>query len=158
IDDWRRAGTCGVIACSALKRSYRDFLTGGRPEVRIVYLHGDRATMSSRLAARKEPVASTALLDHPFAILEEPEPDEDPIRLDVSRLVEDIVTELMHELGRLESRSPVDRDPGERPPRPQMKPELQQTFASIGPRPGGGKQASIGADLPLNIEDYALIG
>ena len=41
IDARRAAGSCGVITCSALKRSYRAFLTEGRPEVRIVYLHGD---------------------------------------------------------------------------------------------------------------------
>jgi carbohydrate kinase (thermoresistant glucokinase family) len=161
IDDWRRGGQCGVITCAALKRSYRDFLTSGRPEVRIVYLHGDRAMISARLAARKESLTSSAVLDHQFAILEEPEPDEDPIRVNVGRLVEDIVTEIMHGLGRpiSDSRSPVvDRDPGERPSGPQVKPELQQATANIGPRPGGGRQASIGADLPLKIEDYALIG
>ena len=41
IDGWRQAGKSGVITCSALKRSYRDFLARGRPEVRVVYLHGD---------------------------------------------------------------------------------------------------------------------
>ena len=43
IDDARRKHGHAVIACSALKRSYRDFLTSGRPEVRVVYLHADRA-------------------------------------------------------------------------------------------------------------------
>src|SRR6266511_8295 len=41
IDGWRQAGKSGVITCSALKRSYRDFLARGRPEVRLLYLHGD---------------------------------------------------------------------------------------------------------------------
>ena len=36
IDGCRRLGTGGVITCSALRRSYRDFLTRGRPEVRVV--------------------------------------------------------------------------------------------------------------------------
>jgi carbohydrate kinase (thermoresistant glucokinase family) len=36
IDGCRELGTGGVITCSALKRSYRDFLTGGRPQVRVV--------------------------------------------------------------------------------------------------------------------------
>src|SRR5262249_8716523 len=52
IDGWRQAGQSGVIACSMLKRSYRDFLTGGRPEVRVVHLHGDRALIGARMAAR----------------------------------------------------------------------------------------------------------
>ena len=36
IEGWRQAGTSGDT-CSALKRSYRNFLTSGRPEVRVVY-------------------------------------------------------------------------------------------------------------------------
>src|SRR5689334_2983826 len=55
LDEWRQVGTPGVIACSALRRSYRDFLTDGRPEVRVVYLGGDRTLFASRLAARKGP-------------------------------------------------------------------------------------------------------
>jgi gluconokinase len=54
IDDRRQLGTGGVITCSALKRSYRDFLTSGRPEVRVVYLHGEKAVIAARLAERKE--------------------------------------------------------------------------------------------------------
>ena len=55
IDEWRQLGTPGLIACSALKRSYRDFLTDGRPQVRVVYLRGDRTLLASRLAARQGP-------------------------------------------------------------------------------------------------------
>jgi carbohydrate kinase (thermoresistant glucokinase family) len=42
IDATRKAGGRGVIACSALKRAYRDVLVNGRPDVRIVYLKGER--------------------------------------------------------------------------------------------------------------------
>ena len=35
--------------CSALKRNYRDFLTSGRPEVRVVYLQGEKAMIAARL-------------------------------------------------------------------------------------------------------------
>src|SRR5258705_11879795 len=42
IEATRRAGGHGVIACSALKRAYRDFLMGGQGDVRIVYLKGER--------------------------------------------------------------------------------------------------------------------
>jgi gluconokinase len=85
IDGWRQAGQSFVIACSMLKRSYRDFLTSGRPEVRVVHLHGDRALIGARLAARKEHITSTTFLDTQFAVLEGPDPDEDPIRVDVGR-------------------------------------------------------------------------
>jgi carbohydrate kinase (thermoresistant glucokinase family) len=53
IDAWREIGRSGVITCSALKRSYRDFLTRGRPEVRVVYLHGDKALIATRLTERE---------------------------------------------------------------------------------------------------------
>ena len=43
IDGCRQAGTGGVITCSALRRSHRDFLTRGRPQVCVVYLRGERA-------------------------------------------------------------------------------------------------------------------
>jgi carbohydrate kinase (thermoresistant glucokinase family) len=161
IDGWRQVGNSGVITCSALKRSYRNFLTSGRPEVRIVYLHGDRAVIAARLAARKGHFLPASILDSQIATLEEPDPDEDPIRVDAGRLVEDIVAEIVHKLDPLvsENRSAVvSRHRGERPAIPEIKPDLQETHASIGPRPTGGKHESIGSDLPLVIEDYALIG
>jgi len=98
IDGWRQVGDSGVITCSALKRSYRDFLTGGRPEVRVVYLHGDRAVIAARLAARKGHFVPATILDSQIATLEEPDPDEDSIRVDVDQLVEDIVAEIVHKL------------------------------------------------------------
>ena len=151
IDGWRQARTSGVITCSALKRSYRDFLTSGRPEVRIVYLHGEKAVIAVRLAARGGHFMPTSLLDSQFAILEEPDPDEDPIRVDVDRLVGDIVANIVGELklSALENRSSVV---------PQIKLELRQTSPTIDPRPGSGRPTLFSSDLPLRIEDYALIG
>src|SRR6202022_3695269 len=72
IDGWGQLGTGGVIACSALKRSHRDFLTRGRPQVRVIYLHGERALIASRLAARTEHSMLPGLLDRYFALLEAP--------------------------------------------------------------------------------------
>ena len=76
IDAWRAVGSCGVITCSALKRSYRAFLTKGRGEVRIVYLHGDMALIATRLATRRGHFMPSGLLASQFAALEEPCPDE----------------------------------------------------------------------------------
>src|SRR6266487_5360050 len=98
IDAWRQLGTSGVITCSALKRSYRDFLTDGRPEVRVVYLRGDRTLLESRLAARAGPLRPPSLLDGQLDILEEPDPDENPIHVDVSRPIEDVVADILREL------------------------------------------------------------
>src|SRR5580704_191082 len=64
IDGCRQLGTGGVITCLALRRSYRNFLTGGRPEARVVYLHGERPLIEERLAARKEHSALADILDH----------------------------------------------------------------------------------------------
>src|SRR5213083_677782 len=53
IDERAAAGRSGVIACSALKRSYRDQLLDGRPELRMVFLEVlDRETLVARLTGR----------------------------------------------------------------------------------------------------------
>ena len=91
IDARRAAGSCGVITCSALKRSYRELLTDGRPEVRIVYLHGDQSLIAARLAARHGHFMPSDLLATQFAALEEPGPDEQAIRVEVDQPVSDIV-------------------------------------------------------------------
>ncbi len=91
IDARRAAGSCGVITCSALKRSYRELLTEGRPEVRIVYLHGDQSLIAARLAARHGHFMPSDLLASQFAALEEPGPDEQAIRVEVDQPVSDIV-------------------------------------------------------------------
>src|SRR5262252_5346901 len=53
IDRACEAGSPAVIACSALKRAYRDVLVHGRADVRIVYLRGDQSLIAHRLALRK---------------------------------------------------------------------------------------------------------
>lgn len=83
LDEWRAAGECGLITCSALKRSYRDLLLGGRPDARVVYLRGDRALIGRRIAARKGHFMPPALLDSQFATLEEPAPDEHPLVVEI---------------------------------------------------------------------------
>src|SRR6516225_4558036 len=159
IDGRRQLGTGGVITSPALKRSHRDFLTRGRPDVRIVYLHGERALIASRLAAREDHSMFPNLLDHQFSVLEAPEPDEDLILVDVSGPVEDIVAEILREVTPQVRENPPDvvaRDISERPAPPPVTPYGPQA------RPSGltvaGRAPFIGSDLPLDIEDYALIG
>lgn len=91
IDGWREAGKSGVVTCSALKRAYRDILIGSRPEVRVVYLRGDRPLIAGRMAAREGHFMPPALLDSQFATLEEPGPDERPITVDIGPMPEAIV-------------------------------------------------------------------
>ena len=68
-----------VVACSALKRAYRDVLA---PDV-LVYLRGSRALIAERLAGRKDHFMPPGLLDSQFATLEAPGPDENPVIVDI---------------------------------------------------------------------------
>ena len=45
--DWRTDKQHGVVTCSALKRRYRNIMIGHRPDVRLVYLKGDRPSLPS---------------------------------------------------------------------------------------------------------------
>jgi gluconokinase/6-phosphogluconolactonase len=99
IDRQRRAGEPAIIACSALKRRYRQVLTDGRPFVRIVYLQGDRDIIRERIEARKHAYFPPALLDSQFATLEPPGPDEHPIVVDVSRPLEAQVESIIEAVG-----------------------------------------------------------
>ncbi|MGH7041225.1 MAG: gluconokinase [Acetobacteraceae bacterium] len=84
IDAIRAAGRSAVVACSALKRSYRAILIGGRADVVLVYLQGSHALIAARMAARKGHFMPADLLDSQFATLEEPGPDERPITVSVA--------------------------------------------------------------------------
>jgi gluconokinase len=99
IDNWRGNREGGVISCSALKRSYRDVIIGGRPDVALVYLKGSYDLIHARLAARHEHFMPVALLDSQFAILEEPAPGEHPIVVDVDAAPPAIAAEIVRRLG-----------------------------------------------------------
>ncbi|MBE0619216.1 MAG: gluconokinase [Burkholderiales bacterium] len=78
--DAERQGKNLVLACSALKQTYRDRLTRGCASVRFVFLDGDEALLRRRLAARKGHYMNPKLLDSQFAILERP---QDALRIEV---------------------------------------------------------------------------
>ena len=84
IDARAAASEPGVVACSALKRAYRDTLRKGRPQVRIVYLRGSKAEIAERLAHRAGHFWPAKLLDSQFADLEEPTADERAIVVDIA--------------------------------------------------------------------------
>jgi carbohydrate kinase (thermoresistant glucokinase family) len=98
IDGWRARDECGVLTCSALKRSYRDIIIGDRDDVVLVYLKGSRDLIHQRMAARHEHFMPIALLDSQFATLEEPTPDEDPIIVDVGGKPAEIAHEIVCQL------------------------------------------------------------
>jgi gluconokinase len=102
IDGWRARGECGVLTCSALKRSYRDVIIGGRQNVALVYLKGSRDLIHQRVAARHEHFMPIALLDSQFATLEEPTPEEHPIVVDVGGKPGEIAHDIVRQLEKRE--------------------------------------------------------
>jgi gluconokinase len=91
IDELRAAGQHAVITCSALKRAYRDVLIGGRADVRLVYLDGDKELIKQRLANRHGHFMPPALLDSQFKALEVPSSDEHPISVSIAPKPDEIV-------------------------------------------------------------------
>lgn len=70
VGGWLAAHDGGVIACSALKRSYRDTIRAAAPDTVFVHLHGSRELMGARMAARPGHFMPTRLLDSQFRDLE----------------------------------------------------------------------------------------
>jgi len=92
------AGERAVIACSALKRAYREILVHGRKDVRIVFLNGKQELIASRLAARKGHFMPPGLLTSQFRTLEPPAASEHPITVSIDASVETIVDDIIHQL------------------------------------------------------------
>jgi gluconokinase len=67
------AGRHPVLACSALRQSYRDTLLVGTQDIQIVHLRGDINLIASRMRNRSDHFMPTLLLDSQLATLEEPE-------------------------------------------------------------------------------------
>lgn len=72
-----------VVACSALRRRYRDVLRDGAPGVTFVHLDGSRDVLAARLAARLDHFMPASLLDSQLATLEPLDADEAGVVLDV---------------------------------------------------------------------------
>jgi carbohydrate kinase (thermoresistant glucokinase family) len=81
IDGWLAQGKPTVLACSALKQSYRDILIGDRRGVALVYLKGSETLIRGRLEKRRDHYMPADLLASQFATLEEP---DHAITVDVS--------------------------------------------------------------------------
>jgi gluconokinase len=84
-----------VLACSALKRSYRQELAVG-PEVRFVYLKGSADLIAGRLRARHGHFAGEQILSSQFADLEEPEA---AVTVEIASPPKQIVAEIRKKLG-----------------------------------------------------------
>lgn len=98
VADELRQGRSGVIACSALKRAYRDEIVAGRANVRLVFLKGDHDLIAGRLAQRHGHFMPPSLLDSQFEALEAPAPSEHAIEIDVSQPLESNVAKAAADL------------------------------------------------------------
>ncbi len=100
-DEIDRASTAGerlVVACSALKRAYRNILVHGRDDVVIVYLDGSRELIADRLQKRKGHFMPAGLLDSQFDTLEPPGADEHPLTVSIKGNVDEIVDDIAAKL------------------------------------------------------------
>ena len=87
-----------MLACSALKRAYRDVLIGDRPDVRLVYLRGGESLIQDRQAARHGHYMPASLVHSQFETLQEPGEDERPLIADVSPPASDVVRAIVDRL------------------------------------------------------------
>lgn len=83
-----------VIACSALKRSYRDIIRSADPSVVFAHLQGTRDLLNERMNARPDHFMPASLLDSQLITLEPLQADEAGIVLDIAKPVERIVAEV----------------------------------------------------------------
>ena len=87
------AGENAVLACSALKRAYRDLLRVS-DEVKFVFLRGDYFLIGKQLRSRYRHFMNPSLLQSQFDDLEEPQPDENAITVELGRTPEKIVKKI----------------------------------------------------------------
>lgn len=96
--DHRRKGRSLVIGCSALKRRYRDTLRGDAPALKILYLHGSRELLLSRLRNRQGHFfQGQHMLDSQLRDLEPPGNDE-AFRVDIALSPDEIVAAFLTHL------------------------------------------------------------
>ena len=93
----KNAGTGLVLACSALKRSYRAVLRieSGADDLQFIFLRGPRAVVAERLAARRGHYMPASLMESQFQTLEEPLPNEGVWVCDITESPEDLVAALV---------------------------------------------------------------
>jgi gluconokinase len=99
IDRVCKAGQHAVVACSALKRVYRDILVHGRNDVRLVYLKGTQQLIANRLDQRKGHFMPPGLLASQFKTLEPPDAGENPVTVSIDGTVDAIVDDIVRQLG-----------------------------------------------------------
>jgi carbohydrate kinase (thermoresistant glucokinase family) len=84
-----------IVACSALKRVYREKIKEIEPETKFVHLHGTRELLQKRMNSRSDHFMPIALLDSQLATLELITADENGKQFDISKSVSQLVDEII---------------------------------------------------------------
>ncbi len=92
-------GNSPVLACSALKRSHRDYLFRDFPCHRLIWLEGSFDLIKERMDAREHEYMTSDLLRSQFEALEEPAPHPDLLRVSIERTPDEIVATILEWLG-----------------------------------------------------------
>ena len=87
-----------VVACSALKKSYRDVLREFDPDVFFIHLYGSRENIEQRLSIRTHEFMPLSLLDSQFAILEPLQSNERGLGVDIDGTPEEILERISREI------------------------------------------------------------
>jgi gluconokinase len=106
IDRLCAAGQRVVVACSALRRDYRDVLVHGQNNIRLVYLKGTQQLIAERIGHRKGHFMPAGLLESQFKTLEPPAADERPLTVSIDAPVDTIVDDIVRQLGPSAAASP----------------------------------------------------
>ncbi|WP_165245475.1 gluconokinase [Paludisphaera soli] len=97
LENARDAGEDVVLACSALKHAYQQYLEAIDPEaLQYVFLTGPEPLIAARLAKRRGHFMNPSLLHSQYAALE---PPEDALRVDVSPTPDEVVAKAREGLG-----------------------------------------------------------
>ena len=100
IAEHEREGRDAIVACSALKRAYRDILREGHPSVRFVFLHLPREVLEERLKERHGHYMKAGMLQSQLDALEPLEPDEPGFEIDADRPPPVLADEILQRVGR----------------------------------------------------------
>ena len=81
-----------VVACSGLRRRYRDRLRSAAPDLKLLFLQASKALLIQRVTARRHEFMPASLLDSQLETLEPPTPDERAIVVDAALAPDRIVS------------------------------------------------------------------
>lgn len=95
-----------VLACSALKESYRRKINGELSGIHYVYMKGDFGTIQERMVQREDHYMKANMLQSQFDVLEEP---ADAIIVDITQSPENIVKEILDKLITIQNSQPMQR-------------------------------------------------